>query len=64
MTDHLKVIFDNEGWILDIYDIKGPNPLPFFDRVSVAIIVLSFWSLIPRPKPGLIGLFTLMHIQE
>ena len=64
MTDHLKVIFDNEGWILDIYDTKGQNPLPFFDRVSVAIIVLSFWSLIPRPKPRLIGLFTLMHIQE
>ncbi|XP_019861975.1 PREDICTED: gamma-aminobutyric acid type B receptor subunit 2-like, partial [Amphimedon queenslandica] len=34
VTDELaSVIFKNEGWILDRYDVlSGHNPLPFFDR--------------------------------
>ena len=40
-TDYTKIIFDNEGWILDRYDVTtGQNPLPFFDRVS---FVVSFY---------------------
>ena len=41
MTDELaSIIFKDEGWILDRYDVtSGHNPLPFFDRVNYAIFV-------------------------
>ena len=42
MTDELaSIIFKDEGWILDRYDVtSGHNPLPFFDRVNYVILYL------------------------